>query len=166
MHVITLCVYLEQWSNSTSVVFTATLCVHRSHVPFLVGRLYLDFTSSTQAPFIRTAWTGNMMMTTHYLISHLGFHLLASRIIAINSMLLLLSSSPQPIRYSPRFISFHKHDFLHTPKSSPDVRCHGGCVLQTRTAVLSAIWPGLLLITIISPPSLIVLTYMIDLEWI
>ncbi|KAG2348170.1 hypothetical protein BDR05DRAFT_610925 [Suillus weaverae] len=87
-----------------------------------------------------------MMMTTHYLISHLGFHLLASRIIAINSMLLLLSSSPQP--------------------SSPDVRCHGGCVLQTRTAVLSAIWPGLLLITIISPPSLIVLTYMIDLEWI
>lgn len=45
---------------------------------------------------------------------HLGFHLQASQIIAINSTLLLLSSSLHPI--PSHFIRFHKHDF-------PSVHC-------------------------------------------
>ncbi|KAG1812506.1 uncharacterized protein BJ212DRAFT_453983 [Suillus subaureus] len=66
------------------VVFTATLCVHSSHVLFFVVRLYLGFTSLTQAP--RTPFIPMTGKQTHCLISYLGFHSLASRIVAVNSI--------------------------------------------------------------------------------
>jgi hypothetical protein len=104
-------------------------------VKFDLGYALTPGDPALRTPFIRTAQMVNMATIrkqTHCLISYLGLLSLASRIIAmISKPLLSKASSLHRIRFFLHTMHFHKHDFPHSPESSPDDTCHGGCVCST-----------------------------------